>query len=342
LGWKDEYAMGWRVVLTEDNTVCMSEGARHGRTRIGAFHSKPLSFFKPTRIDTTLNNVAYSPKITYNHTMIVQDCCLPCLKGLAEKTVTLSGGNGNLISECSHLIEQLWEPDATPPAISNKVLKHIKHKTGTLDPYKSIKTREFEEAMRAFQDVRPRFGDSLEAAVQLSALGNSMDFFVSGQYHLNNFNFVGTMDKIENTIYIKGKDVLMIGDNTGDFIFDMPLVEYLEKNGKEVYYAVRERPVQNDLCMEDVDRFGLHKTFGRIISTGTDEVGMKNEDLSGTVKALWESDSVVIAKGMGNYETISGFHNERPVICIMKVKCPAVAQAVRQDEGTYIALTGGE
>ena len=274
--------------------------------------------------------------------MNVQDCCLPCLKGLAEKTVTLSGGNGDLTSECFRLIEQLWKPDATPPAISNKLLKHIKHKTGILDPYKSIKAQEFEEAVRAFQELRPRFGNTFEDAVRLSALGNSMDFFINGHYDLNNFNFVGTMDKIENTIYIKGKDILMIGDNTGDFIFDMPLVEYLEKNGKEVYYAVREKPVQNDLSMEDVDRFGLHKTFGRIISTGTDEVGMKKEDLKGTVKALWESDAVVIAKGMGNYETISGFHNERPVIYIMKVKCPAVAHSIGQDEGTYIALTGGE
>ena len=69
---------------------------------------------------------------------------------------------------------------------------------------------------------------------------------------------------------------------------------------------------------------------------------MKKEDLRGTVKALWESDAVVIAKGMGNFETISGFHNERPVIYIMKAKCPAVAHAIGQDEGTYIALTGGE
>jgi uncharacterized protein with ATP-grasp and redox domains len=274
--------------------------------------------------------------------MKVQDCCLPCLKGLAEKTVTLSGGDGDLISDCSRLIEQLWKPNATPPAISNKVLKHIKHKTGTLDPYKSIKAQEFEEAVRAFHEVRGHFKDSLEGVLQLSTLGNSMDFFINGHYDLNNFNFVGTMDKIEDTIYIRGKDILMIGDNMGDFIFDMPLIENLEKNGKQVYYAVREKPVQNDLSMEDVERFGLNTTFGRVISTGTDEVGMTKEDLTGTVKALWESDAVVIAKGMGNYETISGFHNERPVIYIMKVKCPAVAHTIGQDEGTYIALTGGE
>jgi hypothetical protein len=169
-----------------------------------------------------------------------------------------------------------------------------------------------------------------------------MDFFISGHYDLNDFNFVGKLDKIENTIYIKGKDILMIGDNIGDFIFDMPLIEYLERNGKHVYYAVRERAVQNDLCVDDVDRFELFRTFGRFISTGTDEVGIKKEDIMGNVKTLWESDAVVIAKGMGNYETISEFHHERPVIHIMKVKCPAIAHATGQNEGSYIAFTGGE
>jgi len=274
--------------------------------------------------------------------MKVQDCCLPCLKGLAEKTVTLSGGNEALTAECFNFIEQLWGPDATPPGISNRLLKFIKEKTGNLDPYRTIKKQEFEEATKAFQEIRGSFGDTFEDVVRLSALGNSMDFFINGHYEINSFNFTGTLDKIENTIYIKDKDILMLGDNIGDFIFDMPLVEYLEKIGKSVHYAVREKPVQNDLSMEDVQRFGLDKMYKHIVSTCTDEVGLKKEDIVGAVKELWEGNAAVIAKGMGNYETISAFHNERPVIHIMKVKCSAMAHAVGQEKGSYIALTGGE
>jgi hypothetical protein len=159
---------------------------------------------------------------------------------------------------------------------------------------------------------------------------------------VNDFTFVGNVEKIENEIYIKGKDILILGDNVGDFIFDMPLVDYLERKGKKVYYAVREQPVQNDLSLEDVDRFGLRKMLTGIISTGTDEVGMRKEDMRETIKTLWESDATVIAKGMGNFETISEFHNDRPVVYIMKVKCPAVARAVGHNTGTYIASIGGE
>lgn len=280
--------------------------------------------------------------IAYNLTMKVEDCCLSCLKGLAEKTVYLSGGDEVLLHECFVLIETLLGPESTPPEISNKLLRYIKKKTGTHDPYSLAKEKEFTEAIKTFQEVRDRFPDSLEGAIQLSAMGNSMDFFISGNYNPNNFIFTGNVDKMKDLIYIKGKDVLMIGDNIGDLIFDMPLVEHLEKKGKHVYYAVREEPVQNDLSMKDVDRFCLRNICSHIISTGTDEVGLRKEDLHGMVRDLWESNAVVIAKGMGNFETISAFHNERPVVYIMKVKCPAVAHAVGQQVGTYITLSGGE
>jgi hypothetical protein len=80
------------------------------------------------------------------------------------------------------------------------------------------------------------------------------------------------------------------------------------------------------------------KTFDNIISSGTDEVGMRRDAMKGKIKDLWENeDAAVIAKGMGNYETMSEYHGERSVIHIMKVKCPAVSRAVRQDIGTHIA-----
>jgi uncharacterized protein with ATP-grasp and redox domains len=157
--------------------------------------------------------------------MKVNSCCLPCLKGLAEKTATLSGSDKNLIDDCSRLIEKLWDTNTTPPAISNTLLKHIKRTTGVHDPYSAAKREEFKKAVKAVHELRNRFEDSLEGAIKLAALGNSLDFFIDGHYDLNNFKFVGAMDKIQETIYIKGRDILMLGDNIGDFIFDIPLVD---------------------------------------------------------------------------------------------------------------------
>jgi uncharacterized protein with ATP-grasp and redox domains len=133
----------------------------------------------------------------------------------------------------------------------------------------------------------------------------------------------------------------MFADNVGELFFDMGLIGYLENLGKTVFYAAKEHPVQNDLSMADVERFGFKEIFPNIISTGTGEVGIRKEDMKGDIAGLWKSAGIVIAKGMGNYETISEYHKERPVIHVMKVKCPTVAHAVGRNVGQYIAIIGG-
>jgi damage-control phosphatase, subfamily I len=268
------------------------------------------------------------------------ECCIDCLKGLAKKTVKLSNGDDAVLANCYRIVDQQWKEGNTPPRIANRLLKQIKQETGVYDPYASLKEKEFEEAKRAIVPLEDRFTSSLELLLKLSALGNSMDFFTGREcgFDAERLRFFGDIDKIEEEIYIKGKDVLMLGDNIGDFLFDMPLVKFLEGKGKRVHYAVKEHPVQNDLSMADAVRFGFVKIFDNIISSGTDEVGMRRDAMKGKIKDLWEKgDAVVIAKGMGNYETMSEYHVERSVVHIMKVKCPAVSKAVGQEIGTYIA-----
>ena len=81
--------------------------------------------------------------------MKVQECCRNCLKGLARKTVDLSGGDEALFVRCSDLIDELFSGGATPPGISNEVLASIKRETGAYDPYCDIKAKELVEARLA-------------------------------------------------------------------------------------------------------------------------------------------------------------------------------------------------
>ncbi len=276
--------------------------------------------------------------------MKAMEYCVECLKGLAEKTVGLSNGDEALLSACYRIVEGQWNKGNTPPGIANRMLKKIKKETGVHDPYARLKGRELAEAKSAIALLENGFSSSMDMLIKLSALGNSRDFFTGheGAFDAERPRFLGNMDKIEEEIYIKGKDVLMLGDNVGDFLFDLPLVKFLEGKGKRVHYVVKEHPVQNDLSMADAVRFGFTEMFDNIISSGTGEVGMRRDAMRGKLKDLWENQStVVIAKGMGNYETMSEYHAERPVIHIMKVKCPAVSAAVGQEMGTYVAALCG-
>jgi len=274
--------------------------------------------------------------------MKVTPYCYDCLKGLVEKTVEMSGGNGPTLSGTVGLLDRLWAGQGSPPAIANELLAHIREVTGAYDPFAPVKELEYARAMEASRKLEGLFGPGLEGAIMFSALGNSTDFFVEGGFNPEPFPFFGPMDKIVREIYIKSREVLILGDNIGDFIFDLRLIRFLEGIGKRVFYAVKEHPVQNDLSMKEVAAFGFRELCGNIISTGSAEVGLREAHITGALKDLWEGGALVIAKGMGNYETISEFNTERPVIHIMKIKCPAVAEDVGQGTGTYIAVPGGE
>jgi damage-control phosphatase, subfamily I len=274
--------------------------------------------------------------------MKVQECCRNCLKGLARKTVNLSADDEALCTRCFDLIDNLFAAGYSPPGISNKVLAFIKRETGAYDPYEETKAKELLEARRALGSSESQCSGSLEDALLLSAIGNSMDFFLSGGYESDELRFEADLDKIEEEIYISSNEALVLGDNIGDFVFDAALVKFLEGIGKTVFYAVKEHPVQNDISLYDVEKLGLGTIYRHTISTGTAEVGIRRKEMAGKVKEIWDNSGLVIAKGMGNYETMSEYGMERPVIHIMKVKCPAVADAVQRPVGTYIAMTGGE
>jgi len=272
--------------------------------------------------------------------MKVQPRCRDCLKDLARQVVTLSKGGDGLLAASISLIESLFSADRSPTLISNRLLRHVRQETGVDDPFAGLKEMEFRRATESATRLEGFFPETLQGALQSSAFGNGGDFFVEHSYDVGSFALSGDVANIEARVYNSTK-ILVLGDNVGDFVFDFPLVKFLKTLDKKVFYAVKARPVQNDISMPDVERFASREMEGVLISTGTDEVGIRREDMSGVVRECWEDSSLIIAKGMGNYETISEFHGERPVVYVMKVKCGSVAASLNRKVGEFIAIAGG-
>lgn len=271
--------------------------------------------------------------------MKVRDNCRECLKDLARQVVALSRGDEGLLASSLELVDNLFGPSVCPTDISNRLLRRVRQQTGVADPYAGRKAAEFQKAVDAAARLAGFFPDTLEGALRSSAFGNGGDFFMEHRYDTNGFAFHGNVAKIEHAVYTSEK-ILILGDNPGDLVFDLPLVRQLQAMGKRVYYAVKEHPVQNDMSLADVPKFGAATMVGEIVSTGTDEVGMRENAMSGIVRRCWDDGSLIISKGMGNYETISEFDRERPVVYIMNVKCKSVAEALGRRVGEFIAITG--
>jgi uncharacterized protein with ATP-grasp and redox domains len=238
------------------------------------------------------------------------------------------------------MVDDLFTPDRSPTSISNLFLEHVRRETGCDDPYAGRKAAEFERARQAAEKLEHFFPDSLEGALKSSAFGNGGDFFVDHAYETADFRFYCDVAKIGHQVYISSK-ILVLGDNPGDFVFDLPLLHTLRNMGKRVFYAVKERPAQNDMSLPDVARFGAGEMWVDIISTGAGEVGLSREGMSETIRRLWEDGTMIIAKGMGNYESISEFDGGRPVVYILKAKCRSVAENLGRRVGDHVALAGG-
>jgi uncharacterized protein with ATP-grasp and redox domains len=86
--------------------------------------------------------------------------------------------------------------------------------------------------------------------------------------------------------------------------------------------AVRGAPVLNDATAADARAAGLAEIC-EVIDNGSDAPGTLLEDCSPGFRQRFRAADMIIAKGQGNYETLS----EAPgnIFFLFKVKCPVIA-----------------
>jgi hypothetical protein len=76
-----------------------------------------------------------------------------------------------------------------------------------------------------------------------------------------------------------------------------------------------------------------------VIENGSDAPGTILEDCSAAFRARFERADLVIAKGQGNFETLSG--TSPKVAFWFKVKCPVIARHVGLPLHTFALLPPG-
>jgi uncharacterized protein with ATP-grasp and redox domains len=130
--------------------------------------------------------------------------------------------------------------------------------------------------------------------------------------------------------------ILYLTDNAGEIAFDVLLVKELRKLGAEVTVAVKEKPVLNDATLEDAQAVNMVKTANRVITTGTDTVGLILDECSEVFLEHYQNSDLIIAKGMGHFETMTGYdpktgtHIKHPsdVFFLLRTKCEPVAMSL--------------
>ena len=135
----------------------------------------------------------------------------------------------------------------------------------------------------------------------------------------------------------KAKTVLYLTDNAGEVALDTLLVQELKNLGAHVTVAVKIAPIINDALLEDAEFVGMDKVADRLITTGSDSVGLFPEECSNEFLKIYNSVDLVVAKGMGYAETLTELNLPVPHALLLRSKCITVANHFNVSTGKNIA-----
>lgn len=269
--------------------------------------------------------------------------CIPCFMEQALRAGRISGIDEveikKVLDGVGCMIKDL-PPESTPPGTGDLIYSKIREVSGIRDPYKEIKKETIREAKNLYPELKEiieHSDDRMLTAVRIAIAGNVIDFGVGHEFNIaedvqailnQNFGIFHYKEFRENLK--NAESVLYLGDNSGESVFDKLLIEEL---GKPVTYVVRDVPVINDVTMQDAIDSGLDEV-AKLVSSGSSAPAIIPDRCSREFLDLFESADMIISKGQGNYEGLSG--SGRPIFFLLKAKCHVLAGDLGVEKGDIV------
>lgn len=247
--------------------------------------------------------------------MRISQSCAECLYN-RQKNKT---DNTEYLAEIKALLDNRKETDTSPYMVYlfNKV--HVRY-FGKGADYSAIK-KQYNDLVLAMEDsLRHEINSAeepLAKAMMMSRAGNYIDFGAMNSVDRDEFLslFSNTeMREDDRKTYesflrecTDAKTFLLICDNCGEIVLDKLMLEQLKLRFPHltVRAMVRDDNVLNDATAEDAKYVGLD-TEAEIISNGEAVAGTIYEMLPDEAKNVLDNSDVILAKGQGNYESLSG------------------------------------
>lgn len=269
--------------------------------------------------------------------------CLDCLKRLVELTAVQASPDPVLQQQARRaaldLIAREFNPAAIPAGIANRFHHAIMAITGNPDPFAARKAAETTYLSRMFRGLAAHYGDDLESLLKLAALGNAIDFFRSEAEVTRELSSrvefaLAELDCFRRQLADPMGLLLYLADNAGEQFFDYPLVAGLRRLGWRVLYVVKAGPIQNDLTREDLYASGLGAALEPLTDSGARTVGLELARVSPAFRELYDQAQIILAKGMGHFETMSHLPDPR-LYFLLQAKCRPVARALGVPRGAF-------
>lgn len=261
--------------------------------------------------------------------------CIPCiLRQALEASRRVSSDpilHELFLREVLHWASEM-DLEGPPPVLAQRIHGRLHEISGVADPYQADKESQNRMVLKLLPELKARVeasADPLGLAMRLAIAGNAIDLGIRsemGEEELRaSFDkalrepVAGDLEAFRREAE-RARSILYLADNAGELVLDYLLIEQLGPS--RVTVAVRGGPVLNDATLADARAVGLD-VMVRVIDNGSDAPGTVLEDCRGVFREALADASLVLAKGQGNYETLS--QETGNLFFLFQVKCPVIA-----------------
>ncbi|MGY5874620.1 MAG: ARMT1-like domain-containing protein [Candidatus Thorarchaeota archaeon] len=243
--------------------------------------------------------------------------------------------------------------DSVPSHIGTDRDLIVQRMTGK-DPYEQLKKDSNIMALSILPELTSLVEEAqtpelrFRKAALIAAAANAIEFDVSGRdFSLDELRDIIArvdsdlaIDEVSAFRELCGgvNEVLYLMDNAGEVVLDMILISEIKRLGPRVVAVVKGGPILNDATMIDAEEVGLSECADEVIDTGAPAIGVNLERDSEEFKKILYSSELIVAKGMGNYESMTEFELPSPVVHILRTKCEPVAKHVGVPKNKNVVL----
>lgn len=264
--------------------------------------------------------------------MLMQFDCCRCVfnqvADLAEKCGRSDDQKRRILEEMVEFFLRNWRKNS-PPVLAEKFFTLAAEALEVEDLFKYEKDKSTEIALELMKKLPVETLD-FQRKLLLAIGGNAIDFGATPDFDMNlaetrvlevleqPFDAAAALDLQERMA--KAQKIFYILDNCGEAVLDNLLISlYPEK----MTLGVRGKPIINDVTRFDLVRSGLGAY--RVVDTGRAAPGVPYPDVNEEFVAAMKNCDLVIAKGQGNYESLSHVFTEKPIYYLLRAKCRVVA-----------------
>lgn len=289
----------------------------------------------------------------------IDKICYPCL----TKQVYTISAFAKLSKEQTERIAQVVDKgllrSQTTPMLPQHIARLVEDEVNRElgmphdhDLYADLKQMSNDISLSYNEKFRQKIRESenpLEAGMHIAAAGNIIDFGAKNHESFNLDKELNSFDTVTFAHYdirqfkdrLKAsKSLLYICDNCGEIVFDMLLIEEIQKEYPDIQITatVRDRPIINDATLNDAAYIGLD-TLVRVISSGSIYPGTILPETNELFQQEFASADIIISKGQGNFETLSPTADAR-LFFLLRIKCSYMAGLSGVPEDSLVLMQG--